>query len=87
MWAMLASMPSLRHLKIAIASYECPDPVPAKLQETWLGPLEQLLGKDMETFEVLVPESYAKHFNVDERSHFKLNTFRDITLFVCHLGT
>ncbi|KAG0647986.1 hypothetical protein D0Z07_5877 [Hyphodiscus hymeniophilus] len=87
MWAMLADMPHLRHLKIAVAAYECPQPVPLQLQETWLEPLDRLKGKPMQVFEVQVPESYGRHFHVDETSHFKLSTFPDIVLSVCTLGT
>jgi hypothetical protein len=87
MWALLASMPNLRHLKIPVGADRCPRPVPPALQETWLGPLEQLRGKDLETFEVLVPESYARNFNIDEGSHFKLTGFQDVDRYVCYLGT
>jgi hypothetical protein len=87
MWAFVAAMPNLRHLKVAVAAFVCPLPVPANLQETWLGPIEQLRGKDMKTFEVLVPESYATHFELDEASPFKLKTFRDIYIPVCTFCT
>jgi hypothetical protein len=84
---MLANMANLRHLKIAVRALECPDPVPAKLQESWLGPLEQLRGADLNTFELLVPESYAMHFHLDERCHFRITPFPDVIRHVCHLGT
>ena len=88
MWSMLASMPNLRHITIAIATYECPIPVPADIQEQWLEPLKQLQGKDMETFEILVPESYGINFHVDEASQFKLITFPDVSNHhVCRMGT
>lgn len=80
MWALLANMPNLRYLKIAVFAYEYPRPLPAQLQETWLSPLEQLRGRNMDTFELQVPESYARHFNVGEAANFKLNTFPDVIL-------
>ena len=52
MWTMLAGMPSLQRIRVAVAAHECPDQVPADLQEVWLGPLKQL-GR-MDIFEVLV---------------------------------
>ncbi|KFX91997.1 hypothetical protein O988_07483 [Pseudogymnoascus sp. VKM F-3808] len=76
MWAMLATMPNLQNLKIAVAAHECPYPAPPVLMEVWLNPPKQL-GK-MDVFEVLVPLSYAKHFSVDEESNFTLETFPDI---------
>jgi hypothetical protein len=76
MWAMLAAMPNLQHLKIAVAAHECPYPAPPGLMEVWLDPPKQL-GK-MDVFEVLVPLSYAKHFRVSEESNFTLDTFPDI---------
>ncbi|OBT52720.1 hypothetical protein VE04_06579 [Pseudogymnoascus sp. 24MN13] len=94
MWAMLARMPNLRHLEIAVIAHECPNPAPADLKEVWLGPLKQL-GK-MDVFEVLVPQTYATHLSgnegsdylpssnlrnlsVDEGSNFTLIAFPDIT--------
>jgi hypothetical protein len=83
MWAMLAGMPNLKRIRIMVAAYECPDPAPANLKEVWLGPLKQL-GK-MDVFEVLVSESYARHFGVDDGSNFTLETFRDLPCPVtCH---
>ena len=52
MWAMLADMPNLLHLKIAVVAYECPNLAPSDLQEVWLGPPKQV-GK-MDVFDVLV---------------------------------
>ncbi|KFY85239.1 hypothetical protein V500_08588 [Pseudogymnoascus sp. VKM F-4518 (FW-2643)] len=85
MWAMLAAMPNLRHLKIAVAAHECPSPAPPDLKEVWLGPPKKL-GK-MDVFEVLVPLSYAENFNfsVDEGSNFTLESFPDIfTIQTCY---
>lgn len=73
---MLAGMPNLRHLKIAVVAHDYPKPAPPDLQEVWLGPLKQL-GK-MDVFEVLVPHSFLEHFNVDEESNFTLGSFPDI---------
>ncbi|OBT98208.2 hypothetical protein VE01_03852 [Pseudogymnoascus verrucosus] len=83
MWAMLAAMPNLRHLKIAVASHECPDPAPPDLKEVWLGPPKQL-GK-LDVFVVLVPDSYARSFDfsVDEGSNFTLDSFPDIVTMHC----
>ncbi|KFY41525.1 hypothetical protein V494_02948 [Pseudogymnoascus sp. VKM F-4513 (FW-928)] len=78
MWAMLAAMPNLRHLRIAVAAHECPYPAPPGLREVWLGPPKKL--DKMDVFQVLVPLSYAKAFNfgVDEGSNFMLESFPDI---------
>ncbi|OBT68026.1 hypothetical protein VE03_01475 [Pseudogymnoascus sp. 23342-1-I1] len=78
MWAMLAAMPNLRHLKIAVAAHECPYPAPPDLKKVWLAPPKKL--RKMDVFEVLVPLSYAKMFNfsVDEGSNFTLGSFPDI---------
>ena len=101
MWAMLARMPSLRHLEIAVMAHECPNPAPADLKEVWLGPLKQM-GK-MDVFEVLVPQTYATHLSgdegsdylpssnlrnlsVDEGSNFTLIAFPDITTAVPCFG-
>ncbi|ELR02724.1 hypothetical protein VC83_00840 [Pseudogymnoascus destructans] len=87
MWAMFAAMPSLRHLRVAVAAHECPYPAPPDLKEVWLGPLKQL-GK-MDLFEVLVPVSYARSFNfsVDEGSNFTLDSFPDIFTMQYCFGT
>jgi hypothetical protein len=85
MWAMLAGMPSLRRIRVAVAAHECPDPVPADLQEVWLGPPKQLGRRDL--FEVLVPQSYAKHFSVDQGSNFTLGTFQDIISAISCFGS
>ncbi|OBT85286.1 hypothetical protein VE02_06534 [Pseudogymnoascus sp. 03VT05] len=101
MWAMLAGMPNLRHLKIAVGAQECPNPAPADLKEVWLGPLKQL-GK-MDVFEVLVPSSYARHLSdegsdfipssyerqltVDEGSNFTLRTSKDNTTAMACFGS
>lgn len=76
MWAMLAGMPNLRRIKVAVAAHECPYPPPDDLQEVWLGPLKQIGRKDV--FEVLIPLSYRRHFDVDDESNFTLVTFPDI---------
>ncbi|OBT40324.1 hypothetical protein VE00_08472 [Pseudogymnoascus sp. WSF 3629] len=83
MWAMLAAMPNLRHLKIGVAAHECPDPAPPDLKEVWLGPPKQLGNLDV--FVVLVPVSYARIFNfgVDEGSNFTLDSFPDIVTMYC----
>ncbi|KAE9378625.1 hypothetical protein N431DRAFT_459958 [Stipitochalara longipes BDJ] len=80
MFTILANMPSLNHLKIVLPEYQCPRPAPDNLQQMWLGPLEKLRGKNLKVFEVWIPEGYAMHFKVDERSHFKLNTITDIMI-------
>jgi hypothetical protein len=82
MWAMLAGMPNLKRIRISVAAYKCSNPLPDDLKEVWLGPLKQL--GDME---VLVPESYARHFRVDNRLKFALKTFCNILCPVtCHAG-
>ncbi|KFY26806.1 hypothetical protein V493_03858 [Pseudogymnoascus sp. VKM F-4281 (FW-2241)] len=87
MWAMLAAMPNLRHLKIAIAAHECPYPAPPDLKEVWLGPPNQL-GK-LDVFEVLIPLSYAMNFqfSADEETKFTLRTFPDIFTMQYCFGT
>lgn len=102
MWVMLAGMPNLRRLKIAVVAHECPNLAPADLKDVWLGPLKQV-GK-MDVFEVLVPQSYARHLSgdegsdftppsyerhltVDEGSNFTLQTFPDITTAVSCFGS
>jgi hypothetical protein len=102
MWAMLAGMPNLRYLEIAIMAHQCPNPAPAGLKKLWLGPLKQL-GK-MDVFDILVPWSYVKHlsmedrldysadsfrrqFSVDEGSNFSLRAFPDIIIAVLGFGS
>ncbi|RDL41528.1 uncharacterized protein BP5553_01507 [Venustampulla echinocandica] len=85
MWAMLAGMPNLRRIKVAVGAHECPDQVPADLQEVWLGPLKQVGRKDI--FELLVPVSYGKHFRVDDGSNFTLLTVPDIITAVSCFGS
>jgi hypothetical protein len=87
MRAMLANIPNLIYLKIAVVAFECPQPVPPKSQEIWLQSLDQLRGERRKTFELQVPVSYGWHFDVCEGCHFKLSTFPDFVLAVCHLGT
>ena len=78
MFTILAKMPSLNHLKIVLPEYHCPSPAPDNLQQMWLEPLEKLKGKNLKVFEIWVPESYAVHFNVDDKSHFRLRTIPDL---------
>ncbi|KAH8812725.1 hypothetical protein F5884DRAFT_729915 [Xylogone sp. PMI_703] len=75
-WKLLASMPNLQHLIIGVAAYECRDPVAPDLQEVWLGPPTQV--RKLKHFEVLVPDSYMKHFRVDPDWNFQLKPYRDL---------
>ncbi len=79
MWEMLARMPNLIHLKIAVAAWICAEPPPDGLQETFLGPLEKFKGKKMKTLEIWVVKSYAQHFRVAADSHFKLCVAVDVS--------
>jgi hypothetical protein len=69
MWAVLASMPNLRHLDITIWARKCPYPAPADLKEVWLGPLKQL--GEMNVFNVQVPLSYCCRLSGDVRHDFR----------------
>lgn len=77
-YTILANMPNLSHLRIVIPAYGSRSPVPDRFPEMRLQPLKKIQQKNIKTFEVWVPESYAVHFKVDETSNFKLKTIDDI---------
>lgn len=76
-YTILANMPNLSHLRIVIPAYGSRSP-PDTFPEMRVQPLKKIQQKNMKTFEVWVPESYAGHFKVDETSNFKLKKMDDI---------
>ncbi|KAI9737682.1 MAG: hypothetical protein M1818_005686 [Claussenomyces sp. TS43310] len=81
LWGLLATMPELRALRIALRALPCPDPPPDGLRLAWLGPLEQLLrARRLETCELMVPRSYARHLRGGdgEELGFELGELDDI---------